>query len=767
MQLSVSGSLRVIAFLIISIVSYSTAIDYPSIIYVPVTFYDFHSDRSNPEFEARHSGQLRTGMVASTLGSDNKPAPGPQPYMSYYLKYWFRSWESAAKGDFTIPNYSPGAGYKEGFYGGENWKLEYQQTITYNGTKTVGYDTAFKNIVINDSLPFRHIGNGIYEYSNAAFFPLDKKGFGNEWNHEKGKNDPSLNVDHNYSFTMELHYKFVKSPGMTFSFSGDDDVWVFLNKQLQIDLGGIHQEQLQSFSVDNISGLQNGKSYELDFFYAERHSAESHIKITTNILFSPSNLRVYKNPGTPNANGNNAISGSDTISVNTPVTYYGRVFDSLGVWQPQLDKLIKWDTDNSTAATISGTSGESVTVTLLQQDIPVTLVGTFKDPSNPTIPESKVRIVLYPRTVIPPATSKAYTLRLYGKDGAPDQDGNTPLGESVTVTAGTQLPVWGHLFDSSGTWLKDFDQYIKWRFLETSASNTLDKSTGVQTTVTLTKAGSTTTLAATFNDPVTLSRQPSMARLSITVLPDAPKRLEIIKDSVPENITGDDKFTEVVLGKGTATRKVYAILRDKYDNFIGPADGASWRSENQLSVIVNPISGKSTVLSRATDANEDEVYIVASFGQLYDSLKIINEGLSSIVAIPNKFSPGTMLPTFIPGTDKTISSFYIPGNNEPKTGTIILIETPNALSPLVANSNTYAKVLIYDAVGNIVRSDLQFKTGTNSRIYGLVWDGKNKNGRDVASGTYLVDVVANMSDRKFNRKQEFREKIKIGITRTE
>ncbi|MGE5670239.1 MAG: hypothetical protein ACM31E_02270, partial [Fibrobacterota bacterium] len=67
MQNSVFGSLRVIAFLIISIVSYTNAIDYPSIIYVPVTFYDFHSDRSNPEFEARHFGQLRTGMVASTL----------------------------------------------------------------------------------------------------------------------------------------------------------------------------------------------------------------------------------------------------------------------------------------------------------------------------------------------------------------------------------------------------------------------------------------------------------------------------------------------------------------------------------------------------------------------------------------------------------------------------------------------------------------------------------------------------------------------------
>ncbi|HMA65319.1 MAG TPA: fibro-slime domain-containing protein, partial [Chitinispirillaceae bacterium] len=674
------------------------------------------------------------------------------------LKYWFRPWENAAKGDYTIPDYSPGAGYKEGFYGGENWKQEYQQTITYNGTKTVGYDTAFKNIVINDSLPFRHIGNGIYEYSNPAFFPLDNKGFGNEWNHEKGNNDQPLNVDHNYSFTMELHYKFVKSPGMTFSFSGDDDVWVYLNKQLQIDLGGIHQEQVQSFSVDNISGLQNGKSYELDFFYAERHSAESHIKITTNIIFSPSNLRIYKNPGTPNTGGNNAILGSDTVSVNTPATYYGRVFDSLGVWQPQFDKLTKWDIDNSTAATISGTSGESVTITLLQ-NTPVTLVGTFKDPTNPTIPESKVRIVIYPRRVAAPG---AYTLKLYGKDGAPDLNGNVPLGESITVTAGTQLPVWGHLFDSSGVWLKDFDQYIKWRLLDNSQGNTLDKASGVHTMATLTKSGSSTVLVATFNDPVTLSRQPSEARLSIKVLPDAPKRLEIIEDSVPRNFTGDDKFTEVVLGKGSATKKVYAILRDKYENFISLADAASWRSENQFSIVVNPTSGKFTVVSRAAGSNGDSAYIVASYGQLYDSLKVVNEGNASIVAIPNKFSPGATLPTIIPGTNAVITSLYIPGNQEPKTGTIILIETPNTLSPLVSSGNTFAKVIIYDAVGNIVRSDLQFKVGANSRIYGLVWDGKNMNGRDVASGTYLIDVYAKMANGK-----PFNEKTKVGVTRGE
>jgi hypothetical protein len=58
---------------------------YPDVIWVPVTFYDFHSDRFNLEFEQRHQGMLRTGMVDSTLGADEKPTLGPSPYLNYYV----------------------------------------------------------------------------------------------------------------------------------------------------------------------------------------------------------------------------------------------------------------------------------------------------------------------------------------------------------------------------------------------------------------------------------------------------------------------------------------------------------------------------------------------------------------------------------------------------------------------------------------------------------------------------------------------------------
>ena len=59
----------------------------------------------------------------------------------------------------------------------------------------------------------------VYTYSNGAFFPIDHQLFGNE-----GRS-------HNYHFTYEIHSEFLYQGGEVFTFRGDDDVWVFLNRQ--------------------------------------------------------------------------------------------------------------------------------------------------------------------------------------------------------------------------------------------------------------------------------------------------------------------------------------------------------------------------------------------------------------------------------------------------------------------------------------------------------------------------------------------------------
>jgi hypothetical protein len=246
------------------------------------------------------------------------------------------------------------------------------------------------------------------------------------------------------------------------------------------------------------------------------------------------------------------------------------------------------------------------------------------------------------------------------------------------------------------------------------------------------------------------------------VTPGAPYRLEIIEDSVPNKITGDDKFNELVMGKGDQSKMVYAILRDRFDNFISLADRAYWRSDAPVIIQVSPVDGSSTNVSKSKSMDGEESFITAVQDGLSDTLKITSTGSSGIAATPNPFIPGvTEIPSMYLETYRNVFD-----SKKPK-GTLVGIETPRPLVPVdpsqIDNPRaSYGKIIIYDAVGNVVRADLKLimASTSSSRKYGVVWDGTNMIGRYVACGTYLWVINAKMVGGK-----PFVTKIKVGTTK--
>jgi|GEM_PF-809581 len=415
----------------------------PQAVWVKVTYYDFHSDRSNPEFEAAHYGGPRTGMVDSTLDEDRKPRPGKSPYMNYYIKKWFRPFK---EGDRTIPVYSPRAPYK-GYTDPNN---EFEQEVTYEGIDTISHDTSFINFVIYDSLKFELQSDGMYQFRDDDFFPLDGRGFGSEWNYHCS--DSSQIGDHNYAFTMELNWKFVMREGLVFHFNGDDDVWVFINNKLALDLGGIHEATKDSIILDEIEGLQIGKTYTLDVFYAERHSRESHLWITSNIFAPPSNLYIYGKPGEPNTNDNPPLGSSDTITEGVPFPLYGHIIDSLEQWRKEYDSLITWKISSSEDASLSSTKGSATVLTANKANTEVIVTASFTDPENGR--KSEKSIVFY---VLP---APDFTIKLYREPG--DITILTPIGSSDSVGYKESYPVYGHVFDKDGNWVFEYDSLLLW-----------------------------------------------------------------------------------------------------------------------------------------------------------------------------------------------------------------------------------------------------------------------------------------------------------------
>lgn len=104
--------------------------------------------------------------------------------------------------------------------------------------------------------------------------------------------------NHNFGFAVKIQATFEYVPGQYFDFYGDDDVWVFIDKRLAVDIGGQHRQVAGAVDLDTM-GLKVGETYDFHIFYVERHVSSSNFRMRTSIdlqvdasIFVTSNKRT-------------------------------------------------------------------------------------------------------------------------------------------------------------------------------------------------------------------------------------------------------------------------------------------------------------------------------------------------------------------------------------------------------------------------------------------------------------------------------------------
>lgn len=124
---------------------------------------------------------------------------------------------------------------------------------------------------------------GIYRFEDNDFFPFDNEISDNKkgryrkhyFSFDEGRN-------HNYHFTFDVHFMFAYQAGQTVAINGNDDIWVFINNQLVIDLGGVHTHAGAQIALQNLAstlGLVEGEVYPFALFFAQRQTVSSPLSL--------------------------------------------------------------------------------------------------------------------------------------------------------------------------------------------------------------------------------------------------------------------------------------------------------------------------------------------------------------------------------------------------------------------------------------------------------------------------------------------------------
>lgn len=103
----------------------------------------------------------------------------------------------------------------------------------------------------------------------------------------KGGKAQGGNINRCYTYELETNFAYRKGAGSVLTFASVDDLWVFIDGKLVVDLGGPHNATAQSIELDRLTWLNDGTTYTMKVFYADRRKTASNLRIETTLELQP------------------------------------------------------------------------------------------------------------------------------------------------------------------------------------------------------------------------------------------------------------------------------------------------------------------------------------------------------------------------------------------------------------------------------------------------------------------------------------------------
>ena len=189
----------------------------------------------------------------------------------------------------NVPIYGMGVGTYSSIVLTDNGNGKYSFNAGYSGNvKKVLYDRT--NGTISESSSGQ---------DTTGFYPID--GLGYEQPGLLSKTSAINGGNNNGSFTLRGESQFVyeHDKELYFTFTGDDDVYMYINGKLALDLGGAHGRNTKTVKLNDLNakeyGLEEGQIATFTFFYMERCSDASTFGIETNMELVKRGISVQKN----------------------------------------------------------------------------------------------------------------------------------------------------------------------------------------------------------------------------------------------------------------------------------------------------------------------------------------------------------------------------------------------------------------------------------------------------------------------------------------